>query len=387
MLSQDSNEIVLPISLGEALDKLTILDIKMGKLTNQKYIEVKKEYDLLYSKLNHYLLDSSKSYLFYYNCLKRINLDIWNQQDEFRITTDKLLQNKLCNNIIYSNDNRFRIKNKINISSDSHIKEQKGYVNTSAFILTHLDLGDNITAISAVRYLSTCFDQVTVVCKYKNGKNVEMFYKDDPSIKLHLVEGDKDISHMFVDICSPEKFLSIIKDSSFFSCGMHIGKGINNIPYDFYDHMNLDKSIFWDYFYIPSLPSSTKLFNLAPKEYVFIHNSTSKCEVFNLDNIKKDLYITIDDILFINPLKSHYPINHPLYDLSRQFINHPLPYYKDIIENAKINIHSGSSFFCMAINLSIKSTSNYYYSSSNYDHIWTDIPHPSSKRVFKRLSL
>ena len=82
---------------------------------------------------------------------------------------------------------------KINNLCDSKLKEQKGYNLKTAFVLTHLGLGDNITSIGAVRYLSTCYDRVIVVCKEKNKKNMELFYSDDESIEIYSVIDDKDI--------------------------------------------------------------------------------------------------------------------------------------------------------------------------------------------------
>ena len=46
--------------------------------------------------------------------------------------------------------------------------EQKGYKLKKAFVLTHLGLGDNINSIGMVTYLSTCYDEVVVVCKEHN---------------------------------------------------------------------------------------------------------------------------------------------------------------------------------------------------------------------------
>jgi hypothetical protein len=46
------SEISLPVSLGEALDKLTILDIKCSKITDtERSASAKKEYDILYAIL------------------------------------------------------------------------------------------------------------------------------------------------------------------------------------------------------------------------------------------------------------------------------------------------------------------------------------------------
>ena len=52
----DTNIISLPISLGEAIDKLTILDIKLDKIKDIRRIDVQNEYDVLYTKLNEFVL-------------------------------------------------------------------------------------------------------------------------------------------------------------------------------------------------------------------------------------------------------------------------------------------------------------------------------------------
>ena len=101
-------EINLPVSLGEALDKLTILEIKLEKINDNRKIDVQKEYDILYDKLKLYI----QKFSFYYKILKQTNLDIWEIKDDFRYNNgDKA---KLCFKIIEDNDRRFRIKKKIN---------------------------------------------------------------------------------------------------------------------------------------------------------------------------------------------------------------------------------------------------------------------------------
>jgi GNAT superfamily N-acetyltransferase len=154
------NTLSLPVSLGEALDKLTILEIKLDKIKDDRKSDVQKEYDMLHKKLAEYINKNK----FHYHTLKRINLSIWELQDKFRYGNSKD-KDKICMKIIDENDRRFRVKNKINVSADSELKEQKGYKPKTAFVLTHLGLGDNITSIGAVRYLSTCYDKVIVVCK------------------------------------------------------------------------------------------------------------------------------------------------------------------------------------------------------------------------------
>ena len=117
-----NNILYLPVSLGEAIDKLTILDIKCEKIIDNRKVDVQNEYDILYEKLKEYTI----MYNELYESMKKINLLIWDQMDILR---DGTLSNedymKLCKECIESNDIRFRIKNKINLISNSSIREQK----------------------------------------------------------------------------------------------------------------------------------------------------------------------------------------------------------------------------------------------------------------------
>ena len=70
--------ITLPVSVGEALDKLTILAIKLKKITNPgKKADVQKEYDVLYTSLETYV----KQFAYHYRILYEINLTIWENKN------------------------------------------------------------------------------------------------------------------------------------------------------------------------------------------------------------------------------------------------------------------------------------------------------------------
>ena len=70
----------LEISLGEAIDKLTILDIKKGKINDVRKMDVEHEFEYLLSELKTYVM----KYNYYYTILKRTNLEIWELQDTLR---------------------------------------------------------------------------------------------------------------------------------------------------------------------------------------------------------------------------------------------------------------------------------------------------------------
>ncbi len=87
-----SNLLYLPVSFGEAIDKLTILDIKMNKLNDSRRIDVEKEFNILLENLKGII----EQIQFYYNALKQINLQIWEDQDLFRYSVDENQKTIIC---------------------------------------------------------------------------------------------------------------------------------------------------------------------------------------------------------------------------------------------------------------------------------------------------
>lgn len=149
----------LEVSLGEAIDKLTILDIKCKCIKdNNKLVHVKKEYDYLKDKLDIYL----NKYPGYYKMLVDVNKMIWNLQDEIRDKLVTIEYAMICSDIINLNDARFRVKNKLNYATESKFREQKGYKHRECIVIS-LEKQDSM--IDVVKYLSMFYDSVLVFCK------------------------------------------------------------------------------------------------------------------------------------------------------------------------------------------------------------------------------
>ena len=118
----------IPISLGELVDKITILKIKLKILNGHRKVNVKKEYDLLNDVLK------ASSFIFEDDLmleLQRINQKLWDVEDEIRI---KELNNDfkkefiaLARSIYKLNDKRSEIKKMINKKYNSIIFEEKIY--------------------------------------------------------------------------------------------------------------------------------------------------------------------------------------------------------------------------------------------------------------------
>jgi len=153
----------LPVSIGEALDKLTILDIKLDRIQDSRRDNVKIEYDILHEKLKEHIDKNQK----YYNMLKKTNLYIWELMDLLRdgVNISDIEYTKLCKDTIIANDVRFRIKNKINILSNSHIKEQKGYKSLKILIDLTSYTGTHDLLIKPLYYYSILYDELDVKSK------------------------------------------------------------------------------------------------------------------------------------------------------------------------------------------------------------------------------
>lgn len=122
--------VTIPVSVGELIDKLSILQVKKGKVKNQeKLLFIEKEYDLLYEKSFDYL--QSEEILSTFKELIDVNLKLWEVEDKLRlIENDKNFDShfiELARAVYYTNDERFRLKDKINNLTNSEIKEQKDY--------------------------------------------------------------------------------------------------------------------------------------------------------------------------------------------------------------------------------------------------------------------
>ena len=171
-----SEEIILNVSLGEALDKLSILDIKLKLIKDEKkIINVKKEYEIIYDKLQKYV----DKYTFQYNILKKVNLYIWEMMDLLRdgdINDTEYL--KICKETIIGNDMRFRVKDKINCISNSLLKEQKGYIVTKVFF-DILDI-DIETIIKPLHYYSLIYDEIYIYCLEKDAKVLKEIFYNQP---------------------------------------------------------------------------------------------------------------------------------------------------------------------------------------------------------------
>jgi len=117
-----------PISIGELVDKITILEIKKNKLQNSKLENVLKELSFLRKLMEKHQIEITDDL---FTQLKEINLTLWNIEDQIRIKEkNKEFDNifiELARSVYFKNDKRAEIKKSINRLSNSEITEEKFY--------------------------------------------------------------------------------------------------------------------------------------------------------------------------------------------------------------------------------------------------------------------
>ena len=119
-----------PISLGELVDKISILIIKRRNITDETKLDhVKKELDFLQKTLMNYVQkEEINNYL---DNLININSKLWNIEDDIRECERKKLFDQtfidLARSVYFTNDERAKVKNDINKTFGSELVEVKSY--------------------------------------------------------------------------------------------------------------------------------------------------------------------------------------------------------------------------------------------------------------------
>ena len=125
------NKIIVEVSIGELLDKISILEIKQGKIKDPEKLKfINNEHSILKAQLESNVKSNEKLNSFYQS-LKKINSKLWVIEDDKRQCEkvkdfgEKFI--KLSRDVHFLNDDRAKIKLEINNHTGSTIKEIKEY--------------------------------------------------------------------------------------------------------------------------------------------------------------------------------------------------------------------------------------------------------------------
>ena len=125
------NKIIVEVSIGELLDKISILEIKQEKIKDTEKLKfINNEHSILKTQLKNNVKSDDKLTKFYQS-LKEINTKLWVIEDDKRqCEKDKDFGEKfikLSRDVHFLNDDRAKIKLEINNHTGSIIKEIKEY--------------------------------------------------------------------------------------------------------------------------------------------------------------------------------------------------------------------------------------------------------------------
>jgi len=169
------------VSVGEAIDKLSILELKLKKITTDntdKRFEIQHEINGLQMCKIY-----KERYDFYYRLLMYVNETIWDLTDNIKILTpDHVDFSQISYCIFELNQKRYRIKNWFNVLTNSNVKEQKSYNLT--YCTVKIDSEDILfRKIKELNYLSLEYDII-----YIESRIDTQFFKSifkTPSILFH----------------------------------------------------------------------------------------------------------------------------------------------------------------------------------------------------------
>ena len=131
------NKILVEVSVGELLDKISILEIKKEKISDSESLKIINNEYLVQNEQAKKNLSKSPKLTSLFDELKEINLKLWHIEDDKRMCEknsdfgEKFI--KLSRDVHFLNDKRAKIKLEINNLTGSKIKEIKEYTNYQYF--------------------------------------------------------------------------------------------------------------------------------------------------------------------------------------------------------------------------------------------------------------
>ena len=121
----------VPVSVGEVVDKVTILEIKSDRISDEaKLRNIRTELDQLRPMVSGGVFDSAEVTALF-DGLRAVNGELWNIEDNIRAEEaagrfgDRFVE--LARAVYVTNDRRAELKKKINLATGSDLVEEKSY--------------------------------------------------------------------------------------------------------------------------------------------------------------------------------------------------------------------------------------------------------------------
>jgi hypothetical protein len=236
----------------------------------------------------------------------------------------------------------------------------------NAYLVSHNGLGDNLFMVGALNYLLKFYNKVYYLCKNKYFSNVELFFIDNKNIiclpfdeknefkeiyKIIMEKYFDDENDIFISGPCHKSYLkskinnklfleNIILDKKYTIEFDTIGKGNYGFIENFYKDINLNLTIFYDYFKLPYLNESVELYN-SVSEYniIFIQLKSSCGKCLNITNLLNKYLNDKNTILICNDINL-YDNNSESEDIKKKhnlcekFVFNKIVYLVDTIKNS-----------------------------------------------------
>jgi hypothetical protein len=193
-----NNKLKIEISLGEAFDRYSILQIKNSEIKDiDNLVFIQKELDDLFEKIEDTIIEYQQLYTEIYN----INKKIWIDTEKIR-NKDEDISNILMS-IHKDNEERFRIKNKINNLYKSEVRECKSYKTEPYIYIASGLLGDFIHQLYIVKKIYDMTNIKGIVILVNMEGFIDCDFKRSLSCVhselLHLLKRQSYIENFFYD--------------------------------------------------------------------------------------------------------------------------------------------------------------------------------------------
>lgn len=250
---------------------------------------------------------------------------------------------------IYINDTiNEKIKNELLKVKDFVI--HKPEKNKKAYIRIHEGLGDLINMIGTIRYLFHFYNDIVVYCNNNNLKNAIEIFKDETRITFTSDLTINRFKTMMYDIYDAgygnkiydDKFRKVSTENIF----LKLNKALNNrsnrhFIERFYTFINLNFSVYSDFFYLPITEESINLYNsIKDFKITFIHEGASDMPNKNLLELIEN---EKDEDIVICANRNYYNDGSKK-DLAEKFINIPILLYLSVIINSNKILITDSCF-------------------------------------------
>jgi len=289
---------IVEVSYGEAIDKITILQLKIHRIKNQEKVATAQE-ELIsltaaVSDRVLQLIATLREQLLYINGI------LWWVEDDLR---EKEARNEfdhrfitLAREVYHLNDRRAQIKHAIDLQLLSTLREVKSYspyAKEPIFLFGHLGMGDQLIMNGMVRYVAMFHSRVVLVARKIHKRNMEFMYRDIADrIGFHWVADDNEIDPLLgADVEIIKKY----KDDGFriIFLGQHTIDGWCSYGRDFaeafYQQAGIDYSVRGRYFFVPrDRTREHRYYETAVRtvgnQYIFLHDDPERNLIIHRDH-------------------------------------------------------------------------------------------------------